>query len=37
MGHDRPVAVIQAKAVGLSKKDQHRVIRGTGTRLLRLG
>jgi aminocarboxymuconate-semialdehyde decarboxylase len=37
MGYDRPVAVIQAKAVGLSKKDQDRVIRGTGARLLRLG
>ena len=37
MGYDRPVAVIQARAVGLSKKDQDRVIRGTGARLLRLG
>jgi aminocarboxymuconate-semialdehyde decarboxylase len=37
MGYDRPVAVIQARAVGLGKKDQDRVIRGTGARLLRLG
>jgi aminocarboxymuconate-semialdehyde decarboxylase len=37
MGYERPVAAVQAKAVGLSKKDQDRVIRGTGARLLRLG
>ena len=36
MGYDRPVAAIQAKAVGLSRKDQDRIIRGTGARLLRL-
>lgn len=37
MGYDRPVAAIQARAVGLRKKDQDRIIRGTGARLLRLG
>ncbi|HKZ08327.1 MAG TPA: amidohydrolase family protein [Methylomirabilota bacterium] len=37
MGYDRPLAAIQAKAVGLGTKDQDRVIRGTGARLLRLG
>src|SRR5262249_28132826 len=36
MGLERPLATIQARAVGLSKKDQDRVIRGTGARLLRL-
>lgn len=36
MGDERPVAAIQARAVGLSRKDQDRIIRGTGARLLRL-
>lgn len=36
MGLERPLATIQARAVGLSTKDQDRVIRGTGARLLRL-
>jgi hypothetical protein len=36
MGYDRPVAAIQAKAAGISRKDQDRIIRGTGARLLRL-
>jgi aminocarboxymuconate-semialdehyde decarboxylase len=36
MGYDRPVASIQAKAAGISRKDQDRIIRGTGARLLRL-
>ena len=37
MGYERPLAMVQAKAAGLSKKDQDRIIRGTGARLLRLG
>jgi hypothetical protein len=36
MGLERPLATIQVRAVGLSTKDQDRVIRGTGARLLRL-
>ena len=36
MGYERPVAVIQAKAVGLSRKDQDRVIASNAARLLRL-
>ena len=36
MGLERPLATIGARAVGLSKKDQDRVIRATGARLLRL-
>src|SRR5262249_51608182 len=36
MGVERPLAVIQAKAVGLGKKDQQRVIRENAARMLRL-
>jgi aminocarboxymuconate-semialdehyde decarboxylase len=36
MGVERPLAVIQAKAVGLGKKDQQRVIRENAAHMLRL-
>src|SRR5262247_4668154 len=36
MGVERPLAVIQAKAVGLGKKDQERVIRANAAGMLRL-
>lgn len=37
MGYERPLAIIQAKATALSRKDQDRVVRGNAARLLRLG
>ena len=36
MGYERPLAIIQAKATGLSKKDQGRIVRANAARLLRL-
>src|SRR5215471_14402393 len=36
MGVERPLAVIQAKAVGLGRRDQQRVIRENAARMLRL-
>src|SRR5262245_2032319 len=36
MGVERPLAVIQAKATGLSRKDQTRVVRDNAARMLRL-
>jgi aminocarboxymuconate-semialdehyde decarboxylase len=36
MGVERPLAVIQAKAVGLGRRDQERVIRENAARMLRL-
>jgi aminocarboxymuconate-semialdehyde decarboxylase len=36
MGVERPLSVIQAKGVGLGKKDQERVIRTNAARMLRL-
>jgi len=37
MGYERPLAAIQAKGVGLSRKDQERIVRTNAARLLRLG
>jgi len=37
MGYERPLAIIQAKATGLSRKDQARVIRANAARMLHLG
>ena len=37
MGYERPLAIIQAKATGLSRKDQERVVRANAARMLRLG
>ena len=37
MGYERPLAIIQAKATGLSRKDQDRVIRANAARMLHLG
>ncbi|HEV2055284.1 MAG TPA: amidohydrolase family protein [Methylomirabilota bacterium] len=37
MGYERPLAIIQAKATALSRKNQDRVVRGNAARLLRLG
>ena len=37
MGYERPLAIIQAKATALSRKDQDRVVRGNAARMLRLG
>jgi aminocarboxymuconate-semialdehyde decarboxylase len=37
MGYERPLAIIQAKATGLSKKDQDRVVRANAARMLHLG
>ena len=36
MGYERPLAIIQAKATGLSRKDQDKVVRGNAARLLQL-
>jgi predicted TIM-barrel fold metal-dependent hydrolase len=36
MGYERPRAVIESKATGLSRKDQDRVVRDNAARLLRL-
>lgn len=36
MGLDRPLAIIQDKATGLSRKDQERVVRSNAARMLRL-
>ena len=36
MGYERPLAIIQAKATALSRKDQDRVVRGNAARMLRL-
>jgi aminocarboxymuconate-semialdehyde decarboxylase len=37
MGYERPLAIIQAKATGLSLKDQRRIVRDNAARMLRLG
>jgi aminocarboxymuconate-semialdehyde decarboxylase len=37
MGYERPLAIIQAKATGLTRKDQDRVVRANAVRMLRLG
>jgi len=37
MGYERPLSIIQAKATGLSRKDQDRVVRGNAARMLHLG
>jgi hypothetical protein len=37
MGYERPLAIIQAKATALSRKDQDRVVRANAVRMLRLG
>jgi aminocarboxymuconate-semialdehyde decarboxylase len=37
MGYERPLSIIQAKATGLSRKDQDRVVRSNAARMLRLG
>jgi len=37
MGYDRPLSIISARATGLSRKDQRRVVRDNATRMLRLG
>ena len=37
MGYERPLAIIQAKATALNRKDQDRVVRGNAARMLRLG
>ena len=36
MGVERPISVIQAKTVGLGRRDQQRVIRENAARMLRL-
>lgn len=36
MGYERPLAIIQASATGLSRKDQDRVVRANAARMLRL-
>jgi aminocarboxymuconate-semialdehyde decarboxylase len=36
MGYERPLAIIQAKATGLSLKDQRRVVSDNAARMLRL-
>ena len=36
MGLERPLAIIQAKATGLSRKDQERVVRSNAARMLHL-
>jgi hypothetical protein len=36
MGYERPLAIIQARATGLSRKDQDRVVCGNAARMLRL-
>jgi len=37
MGYERPLAIIQAKATALSRKDQERIVRSNAARMLRLG
>lgn len=36
MGLERPLSIIQAKATGLGRKDQERVVRANAARMLRL-
>ena len=36
MGYERPLAIIQAKATGLGRKDQRRITRDNAVRMLRL-
>jgi len=37
MGYERPLAIIQAAATGLGRKDQDRIVRTNAARMLRLG
>jgi predicted TIM-barrel fold metal-dependent hydrolase len=36
MGLERPLSIIEAKATGLGRKDQERVVRTNAARMLRL-